>query len=90
MINIMTNIDDLFTLVKVIGNNDFYLLLPGKVDIDSEDGKKIVKEAVKRKMPHNLYMVKYMHASFDEVKISDLSLSEYLIYINALKEVNII
>ena len=49
----MINIDDLFTLVKVIGNNDFYLLLPGKVDIDTEDGEKIVKEAVKRKMPHN-------------------------------------
>lgn len=84
------DITNAFTLVKAIGENEFYLLLPGKVDINTEAGIEIVRRAAKNKIPNNLYVIKYRYASLDEVKISDLSLSEYLIYINALKEANII
>lgn len=90
---------DLFTVVKAVGIANYeggssievYLLLPPGIKLDTESGMKLAVSALKDKLPsNNNYIFSYRIATPDEVKISDLSLSEYAFYRNSLKMLNII
>lgn len=93
----MHNIDNLFTVIKAVGIANYegggsievYLLLPPGIKLDTESGMKLAVRALKDKIPsNNNYIFSYRIATPDEVKISDLSLSEYAFYNNTLRKLN--
>ena len=95
----MDNIYDLFTVVKAVGIANYegggsievYLLLPPGINLDTESGMRLAVSALKDKIPsNNNYIFSYRIATADEVKMSDLSLTEYAFYRNSLKMLNII